>query len=688
MTTTNAIEITPETDAATLASTIELRGELPEAWKEWPNTHAAELLLLQRAVDQAEAAADPPPGFEGRGIVIGAGGAKFFACAFNCVMELRRLGCELPVELWFLHEGEMDPQMMAAVEALTNTRLVDATAEIVKRGLKPRRLNGWELKPFSVMWSAFSEVIYLDADIVPAVDVEAVFDFEGYREHGSMFWPDLPPARRKEWLPPQCWTNVGLTYRNEPDFESGQLAVDKRRCWSALQLTMFMNEHSDWYYSFVFGDKSTWHLAWRRIGLDYGMADYQCGWKAPCILQYGEDGKLFTQHACQGKEIIAAGDTMRCLIDPATPARAAKVLANYWDGQIYSWNAMTDAEVLAAEAMEGLYRYQRVGHGTRDLRLSRGGAITDGGAACEKRWSIQLDESGEATLTIIGDAHKQQEVGMMRLRKDGETWRGRWLWHERNAVTLEPFGPAELHRPPWWKSRAGTWDLAIFDDIVTNNEYRLPARLKPGVAIMDVGAHTGAFSFACLRRGAARCVSYEPHGGNFELLSQNLYTLGHRSECHRAAIWRPGLDRLPFFPSADQTNTGGGGCCARAGLQGATEMVPAVSLDVAIEDAVRGSGFERVNILKMDCEGAEFPSLMSATRLDLVDFIMGEFHPFVAKPGDAAYLDLDGNGGPDHFTPERLADHLERQGFNVKVEPTAGGLGHIWAGRPEADLHY
>jgi hypothetical protein len=30
--------------------------------------------------------------------------------------------------------------------------------------------------------------------------------------------------------------------------------------------TRHINEHSDWYYKFVFGDKSTFHLAWAKCG--------------------------------------------------------------------------------------------------------------------------------------------------------------------------------------------------------------------------------------------------------------------------------------------------------------------------------------------------------------------------------------------------------------------------------------
>jgi alpha 1,2-mannosyltransferase len=57
-----------------------------------------------------------------------------------------------------------------------------------------------------------------------------------------------------------------------PKFESGQIVVDKSRCWDALMLTLHYNENSPFYYLYMHGDKETFHMAWRKTNTPYFMA--------------------------------------------------------------------------------------------------------------------------------------------------------------------------------------------------------------------------------------------------------------------------------------------------------------------------------------------------------------------------------------------------------------------------------
>jgi hypothetical protein len=110
-------------------------------------------------------------------------------------------------------------------------------------------------------------VLLLDADNVPLVDPTFLFESDPYLETGAVFWPDFDQPDP----PPAVWNLLGIPYRREPPVESGQVLVDKVRCWRALVLCGWLNEHSDFFYHQFYGDKETFHLAFRKLDQPYAM---------------------------------------------------------------------------------------------------------------------------------------------------------------------------------------------------------------------------------------------------------------------------------------------------------------------------------------------------------------------------------------------------------------------------------
>ena len=64
---------------------------------------------------------------------------------------------------------------------------------------------------------------------------------------------------------------MGVPYRTEPEFETGQMVIDKLRCWEPLQLALWMNQHADKFYNLIWGDKDTFRFAWHKFGRSFGM---------------------------------------------------------------------------------------------------------------------------------------------------------------------------------------------------------------------------------------------------------------------------------------------------------------------------------------------------------------------------------------------------------------------------------
>ncbi len=232
-----------------------------------------------------------PGGFNGRGIVICGGGAKYFACAWVCINRLRQAGCRLPIELWHLGPREMNQHLAARLASL-GVKCVDALR--VRRRHPARILRGWELKAYAILHSSFQEVLLLDADNVPVVNPEFLFATPEFRKSGAIFWPDHGPTRTPKTKP--AWTSCGLRQPDEREFETGQIVVDKARCWRPLCLAMWFNENSDFYYNYVHGDKETFHLAFRKLRKRYALVQKPLASLEGTMCQHDFQGRRIFQH--------------------------------------------------------------------------------------------------------------------------------------------------------------------------------------------------------------------------------------------------------------------------------------------------------------------------------------------------------------------------------------------------------
>lgn len=255
-----------------------------------------------------------------------------------------------------------------------------------------------------------------------------------------------------------------------------------------------------------------------------------------------------------------------------------------------------------------------------------------------------------------------------------------------------------------WTFRDGTLDQVIFKLVVVFNEYRLPDRFMPDDIIVDIGAHIGAFAEAVVSRGCRNVYCIEPDRTNCEIAAAHLrpYVEDGYVRLVRGAAWRSdkNADELYFdgyqpFPRSFTgmegiINTGNGSV-----IWGRGESVAKVAFD-DIVDLVTDRGRNRVRLLKLDCEGAEWPILLTSRRLGLIDEICGEFHEIGGefletsedRPSKEAVFAV---GNSRKFTIDVLVRHLEDAGFTVvndrHTRPTGAveGLGLFFAKRAPAN---
>lgn len=330
-----------------------------------------------------------PDRYEGRGIVICGGGVRYFTNAWVCVNMLRRLGCRLPIQLWHLGPKELDDRMRTLVAAL-GVECADAFR--MRRRFPVRLLRGWELKPYAILHSPFREVLLLDADNVPVVNPEFLFDTPQFHGTGAIFWPDY--TRDKNQKAAAIWRSCGLREPREPEFETGQIVLDKKRCWSALCLTLWFNENSDFYYQYLHGDKETFHLAFRKMKQSYSLVQKPLHPLEATMCQHDFRGRRIFQHRNMDKwDLFLRNQRVRGFHFEDECRSYVEQLRRVWDG--------------GAAVLKSRFKNPRPQKETRSLRME---AVM---ISCAERDELRRQTLANLAQTDWGDAplHVQIDEG-------------------------------------------------------------------------------------------------------------------------------------------------------------------------------------------------------------------------------------------------------------------------------------
>lgn len=193
-----------------------------------------------------------------------------------------------------------------------------------------------------------------------------------------------------------------------------------------------------------------------------------------------------------------------------------------------------------------------------------------------------------------------------------------------------------------------TWKMGAYHDD------RFPVRKTD--TIVDIGANIGSFSVWAARQATKGVVyAFEPDEHNFALLQTNV----ERNGCHNIKLYHQAVSdqdgSISFYQQSQENNVN-------------HTMYPdkfATKVDVAsitLETFMKRSGISKINLLKIDAEGAEYPILLSskATVFRNIEKIYVEYHDYI-----------------DHgYQVSTLVTFLEHQGFVVERSNSLFNVSH------------
>lgn len=166
-------------------------------------------------------------------------------------------------------------------------------------------------------------------------------------------------------------------------------------------------------------------------------------------------------------------------------------------------------------------------------------------------------------------------------------------------------------------------DIITFVVVFCKRDY---GHIRSGSVVVDVGANIGLFALYAISEGASFVECFEPCKESFEVLNLNIKLNGFESNIrlhNKAVAGRGGSHVLIPTASNPRSQTSE----LKNGVEYGFEKVETISLEKSL------ASYSHIDLIKMDCEGAEFDIIPSLTPLflDKVDEIRMELHGTIGR---------------------------------------------------------
>lgn len=219
-----------------------------------------------------------------------------------------------------------------------------------------------------------------------------------------------------------------------------------------------------------------------------------------------------------------------------------------------------------------------------------------------------------------------------------------------------------------YRLRFESFDEKIYSEVYVNNEYRIKNDISDYVVI-DVGCHIGSFIKLAIENNAKFVDAYELFPDNYKQCKLNMENYDNVKVSNKA-VWRSDIDIESISISNSKLyslinerhilNTGGESLLPLMSSKSIIN-IDTIKFDDILEENY--NKFGKIDLVKIDCEGSEYPILYTSKKLGLVNNMVLECHFYNFEIRKESIVN-----SLDKYNEKDLSNYLREQGFIVYTD--------------------